>query len=113
MSTDLSKLSSSELQQLIEAANDMVKTRQQEELRAAYAEFEKIAGQYGVSVDQVLEAGRHTSRKGKKSPRKAIEPRYRNPDNGSETWTGRGKQPRWLAAMIQSGRKLEEFLIGQ
>ena len=48
-----------------------------------------------------------------KAPRKAIEPRYRNPENASETWTGRGKQPRWLAAAIGAGRKLEEFLISK
>ena len=29
--------------------------------------------------------------------------RYRNPNNQQETWTGRGKQPRWLAAAIASG----------
>ncbi|MBD0191236.1 H-NS family nucleoid-associated regulatory protein, partial [Acinetobacter baumannii] len=29
----------------------------------------------------------------------------------SETWTGRGKQPRWLVAEIEKGAKLEDFLI--
>ena len=37
--------------------------------------------------------------------------KYQNPANGKETWTGRGKQPRWLAAETAKGRKLEEFLI--
>ena len=40
-----------------------------------------------------------------------VPPKYRNPANKDETWTGRGKQPLWLAAMIKKGRKLEEFLI--
>ena len=40
-----------------------------------------------------------------------VAPKYRNPDNPKETWTGRGKQPRWLAAETAKGRKLEEFLI--
>ncbi|HEY4555701.1 MAG TPA: H-NS family nucleoid-associated regulatory protein, partial [Lysobacter sp.] len=31
--------------------------------------------------------------------------------NASETWTGRGKQPRWLAAQTANGRDLSEFLI--
>jgi DNA-binding protein H-NS len=38
-------------------------------------------------------------------------PKYRNPNNPRETWAGRGKQPRWLAAQLRSGKKLDQFLI--
>jgi DNA-binding protein H-NS len=38
-------------------------------------------------------------------------PKYRNPQTPSETWSGRGKQPRWLVAAIQSGRKIDDFKI--
>jgi DNA-binding protein H-NS len=38
-------------------------------------------------------------------------PRYRNPEDASETWSGRGKRPRWLAAALTSGRKIEDFKI--
>jgi DNA-binding protein H-NS len=38
-------------------------------------------------------------------------PKYRNPKNGGQTWAGRGKQPRWLADQLRSGKKLEDFLI--
>jgi DNA-binding protein H-NS len=37
--------------------------------------------------------------------------KYRNPTNPEETWAGRGKQPRWLAAQLRSGKKLDQFLI--
>jgi len=37
-------------------------------------------------------------------------PKYRNPQT-SETWSGRGKRPRWLVAAMKSGRKIEEFQI--
>jgi DNA-binding protein H-NS len=40
-------------------------------------------------------------------------PKYRNPQTPSETWSGRGKQPRWLTAAIKTGRKIEEFKIGE
>ncbi|MEO4090746.1 H-NS histone family protein [Acinetobacter pittii] len=40
-----------------------------------------------------------------------VEPRYRNKSNSDETWTGRGKQPKWLVAEIEKGAKLEDFLI--
>jgi DNA-binding protein H-NS len=38
-------------------------------------------------------------------------PKYCNPAAPEETWSGRGKQPRWLVAALQSGRRLEEFRI--
>ena len=40
-----------------------------------------------------------------------VVPRFRNPDNPAETWTGRGKLPRWLATFIASGRDRDEFRI--
>jgi DNA-binding protein H-NS len=40
-----------------------------------------------------------------------IVPKYRNPQDGQETWAGRGKQPRWLTAQLRSGKKLDDFLI--
>jgi DNA-binding protein H-NS len=40
-----------------------------------------------------------------------VPPKYRNPDNPSETWAGRGLKPRWLAAAIKAGKKLEHFSI--
>jgi DNA-binding protein H-NS len=43
--------------------------------------------------------------------RRAVAPKYRNPENPSETWAGRGLKPRWLAAAIKSGKKQEDFLI--
>jgi DNA-binding protein H-NS len=44
-------------------------------------------------------------------PRGAVAPKYRNPENPSETWAGRGLKPRWLAAALKSGKKLEHFSI--
>lgn len=38
-------------------------------------------------------------------------PRYANPDNPKETWTGRGRNPTWVLNLLAEGRKLEEFLI--
>jgi DNA-binding protein H-NS len=38
-------------------------------------------------------------------------PKYRNPSVPTETWSGRGKQPRWVVAALRSGHKLEDFLI--
>jgi DNA-binding protein H-NS len=39
-------------------------------------------------------------------------PKYRNPNQPFETWSGRGKQPRWLTAALKTGQTIEEFAIG-
>src|ERR1700730_5466691 len=36
-------------------------------------------------------------------------PKFRNPDDPSQTWAGRGKQPRWLTALLEAGRQVDEF----
>ena len=48
-------------------------------------------------------------RERRKYPR--VSPKYRNPKEPSETWSGRGKQPRWLAAALKTGHSIEEFVI--
>jgi DNA-binding protein H-NS len=44
-------------------------------------------------------------------PYPKVLPKYCNPKNRSETWAGRGKQPRWLTAQLQAGKRLSDFLI--
>ncbi len=51
-----------------------------------------------------------TPRERRKYPR--VIPKYRNPNEPSETWSGRGKQPRWLTAALKTGHTIEEFVIG-
>lgn len=43
--------------------------------------------------------------------RKKVKQKYRNPTNRAETWSGRGRQPRWFAAAIKAGRKASSLLI--
>jgi DNA-binding protein H-NS len=43
----------------------------------------------------------------------AVLPKFQNPSNPSETWAGRGKQPRWLVSQIKAGKKINDFLINR
>jgi DNA-binding protein H-NS len=52
-----------------------------------------------------------TSRERRPYPK--VLPKYSNPKNRSETWTGRGKQPSWVRDQIRSGKKLNDFLIAK
>jgi DNA-binding protein H-NS len=38
-------------------------------------------------------------------------PKFRNPEQPSETWTGRGNKPRWLTAQLKSGKQIDDFRI--
>ena len=58
------------------------------------------------------EAGRESSSTGRR-PYPTVVPKFRNPDRPSETWAGRGKTPRWLAAKLKSGKRIDDFRIKQ
>jgi DNA-binding protein H-NS len=45
-------------------------------------------------------------------PYPPVFPKFRNPDEPSETWAGRGKQPRWLRKQLGSGKRIDDFRIG-
>ena len=59
-------------------------------------------------ADTGLKTGQHGAL-GRKYP--PVLPKYRNPNDPSETWAGRGKQPKWLASEVKAGKKPSDFLI--
>ena len=111
MSTDLSHLSVAELERVISQAKNLVETKQIDAIKNGYAQIEKIARDLNLSLDELIAAGREKGVRTKSVSRKPVEARYRNPQNTSETWTGRGKPPRWMAAKVAAGAKKEDFLI--
>jgi DNA-binding protein H-NS len=65
----------------------------------------------GRSLDRADAPAKDLPRSRRKYPR--VFPKYRNPEEPSETWSGRGKQPRWLAAALKTGHTIEEFVISR
>jgi len=53
--------------------------------------------------------GANPPRQRRQYPR--VLPKYQNPAEPSETWSGRGKQPRWLVFALKAGGKIEDFII--
>lgn len=74
------------------------------EITTAVGEIKAKMTEYGITL-----ADLGCSAKGAKS-RKAVAAKYRNPAN-NETWSGRGRVPRWLVALEGAGRKREEFAV--
>lgn len=108
MMPDISNLSVEELKRLQVEAEALIVSKKDQAIEDAYTQIMDIADKVGLSIEQILEFG---ATKRKKTTRKSVEPRYCNKSDASETWTGRGKQPRWLVAELEKGAKLEDFLI--
>lgn len=75
------------------------------ERAAVKKQIEELARESGFSMDELFGQGR-SSLKGRK-----VAPKYANPDNLSETWSGRGRKPKWLVAKLKKGAKVEQFAI--
>jgi DNA-binding protein H-NS len=76
----------------------------------------KISSEQAGLEQKLRELGQNTPDSIKKvsharRPYPQVFPKYRNPVRPSETWAGRGKQPRWLTAELRSGKKLDDFRI--
>ena len=67
-----------------------------------------IVKEAGVSVAELLGNG---GTKMKKANGKKVEAKYQNPKDSSQTWTGRGRQPRWMAEAMANGKKPDDFLM--
>lgn len=113
MNSELSEMSVQQLEQLAKQAVDMISVRRQQDLKDGYAKLEQIASDLNVSLDELIAVGRSSKPARKANTRKPVEVRYRNSADASQTWTGRGKQPRWLVAAIAAGANKEDFLISQ
>jgi len=72
---------------------------------------ERRALQEGLSKLSRFQSGARSKLALGPGARGPVAAKYRNPENPSETWAGRGLKPRWLAAALKSGKKQEDFLI--
>lgn len=125
MAIDINSLSPKELDALINQAKKRRTTlAKRKPLATVRSKLTQLARAEGYSIEELfggaagrgegttrgLKAGKTAARKSAAKGSK-VAPKYRNPDNPAETWSGRGKQPRWLAAYTGQGRNLDEFKI--
>jgi DNA-binding protein H-NS len=89
-----------ELEVRVKKAKVSVQDRTRNELRD---KLEAMAASAGFKISDLF-GGR--GGKGRK-----VAAKYVNPDDPSETWTGRGRKPRWLSAKLKEGDRIEKFLI--
>lgn len=98
---DFSRLTVDELLNVRDIINDILSTKIDEERRNLQLRMDTLNRFNQMHHD----FGKDTRRLNK------IPPKYQNPENPLETWAGRGKTPKWMAAALKKGKKQEDFLI--
>lgn len=99
---EIESLSLKELKDLRTQVDRAISTFEDRRKREAAAELEAKARELGFSLQELLEAA--PARK-----RSASAPKYANPANPADTWTGRGRKPRWFSEALEAGRTKEDL----
>jgi DNA-binding protein H-NS len=103
--TDINGMSYAELTELESKLASLKAQKQTEERAAVKARLTAIAKEAGFDIHDLFGGGRG-GRGGK------VAPKYRDPKNPANTWTGRGRMPRWLTAATKGNKsKVAEYLI--
>lgn len=103
---DLGSLSLKELKKLerdVAAAISSYETRAKTQ---ALAELEAKAREFGFTLSELTGTSIVA-----KTTRTSAKPKYANPANRSETWTGRGRKPAWFAAALADGKSEADLAI--
>ncbi|MFZ5636557.1 MAG: H-NS family nucleoid-associated regulatory protein [Pseudomonadota bacterium] len=116
MSFDLKGLTTRELDSLIaQAKKQQAALNKRKPIALVRKKLTALAKAEGYTVAELFGGAKAApAKKAAKSAGKTgrkVAPKYRNPSNPKETWSGRGKQPRWLAEQVKKGKKAEDFLI--
>jgi len=110
----LEHYSLAELTQLIRSAERRLKELAKRPPAAKVRrELIQLAAKNGYTIEQLLDnptPEKVTTKRRKRKPGK-VAPKYRDPDNPRNTWSGRGSQPRWLAEKVKRGLHATDFLV--
>jgi DNA-binding protein H-NS len=88
-----------DLEAKVQRAIGVARDREKAEVKQAMA---ALAEKRGFSVSELY---------GGRGRGKANAAKFVNPDNRSETWTGRGRKPNWLVAKLKKGANMSDFAI--
>jgi DNA-binding protein H-NS len=109
---DLTKMQFEELWQLYEQltkllAEKVIVEKRELEDRLAKLNRVEIVREDGGNLPLTLSMTNRAPRR--KYPK--VLPKYRNPLSPSQTWSGRGKRPRWVVAALETGQRLDDLRI--
>ena len=108
---NLATLSDEDLSALVSAAQGEIAARLERKKEEFLSSLHEAMTALGLSPAEVAASLGGRRGKGNAGRRANVAPKYRNPASPTETWSGRGKYPRWLGALLAQGKKLEDFKI--
>jgi DNA-binding protein H-NS len=114
MSIDLKAMSLKELKKLQTSVEKALKTAEERGRRDALKAAEKVAAEFGFSLQELSPGAKVKKPKTAKKPAKAkarAKPKYRNPENAEQTWTGRGRRPQWFLDAIANNSDISDLEI--
>jgi len=109
MAINLKNFSRDQLRELISKAKQREKTLAKDRVKKVREKVLAIVKAVKLTLDEVFPGRGRPTRKGRKLGK--VKPKYRNPGDPGQTWTGRGKRPRWFAAALAAGKKDKDLLI--
>jgi DNA-binding protein H-NS len=96
---DLNDLSLNELKKLRSDVDKAISSYEDRLKKDALAAAQAAAKEHGFDLGELL-YGTASKRK----PKVTVAPKYAHPENSSLTWTGRGRQPKWIKEALGSGK---------
>lgn len=102
---DLSSLSSAELKDLLDQIPAEIKRREKKEKVDVLKAIESLAAERGFKLEELLDTATV------KKERSPVPVKYRHPENAALSWTGRGRQPKWIVEFVNAGGKLENLSV--
>lgn len=100
---NLDDFSTDELKEMVKRIEDELEHRRVQEIKQTAIQIRKLAASVGKTAEEVMTIGSHKKSKS--------QPKYQNPDDPKQTWTGRGKRPNWFREAIARGKVLKELEI--
>ncbi len=104
MDFNLNSLSLKELKDLQSQVAKAVSSFEDRKKREAIAALEETARASGFTLAELT----GTALTRKRSPAVA---KYANPADATDTWSGRGRKPRWFVAALAAGKRPEDVAI--
>ena len=102
---NLDAMSMNELKQLQSDVAAAISSYEKRQKAVALAAAEEAARAAGFSLKELL--GETKLTKGRTN----AAPKYANPADASQTWSGRGRKPKWVVELMASGKSLEDLAI--
>ncbi|WP_299499722.1 H-NS histone family protein [uncultured Roseobacter sp.] len=101
---NLTKMNRKQLEKVIKDAQKALKTLENKERREAKKAAEAAAAKFGFSLaDLTNGVASSPKKKAKTAPKKVREPKYANPADAAQTWSGMGRQPAWYKDAVAAG----------